>query len=729
MIDPPVIKDPVQSRSKLYQGLVADGLYTKSEAEFNEQFANPVSRKKLYEGLVLSNSYTKSPEEFDEQFFGDLKKKDSTTGLGDSGEPSAPPGPLDAAWAASQPLVKPVNPLDIPTDDLGLPRAPDVFQLTPDQKAALAAAVAPKPVDQFQQDFQTTQERGLRERLVEGKKPDTFTPIPTVGEVIDKGSEVATAFNKPFVEMVSSLPKSAAIVRKGIDELIYGNSKPIQAYDAYKFGDWIDEKAKDIGMLTLEGKGFMDSTIPAAFGSALSIMMTGGTMGGSPALGQSLIQQHGTKAAVKEFGQFLTSRPALAGGNVMGVHEFEAAKAAGATDQQAIEVWVKNNAVGTTEAWPLARALNRINEYTGGTLAQVIKAGFKGGFDESAQEAVQQYFTNKIAQGTYDPKRDISADLVESMGAGFFVGFFLPGLFRAMEAMTPEQRKATEFELGKILSQKGFGQVPFAGTAQGKTASDLSAGLEGGPIAPVGDLGKPQPNGQPQTAQVQGPPPDGGTPPVPPAGGGVSVNVPENVPAAQAPPPGQAPKTGVGEPQSEESKEIQKRMRPHVEEMVDVEDQFKTAGYDIDGEYDGEVIVTDSEGEIVMPEALPENLRELAGQYETANKKLSEFSEQDFVRVKQEVRKGRETTVEVVEAPPKRVDRTPDDITRIMNLRVPKTGSGQKINVKVIQDGKETTMELDAAVAIADFKNRAGLKRDRQGVSPMDKLIDCLRAK
>jgi len=62
-------------RKKLYQGLVDEGLYSKSYEEFENQFSNPESRRNLYSGLVDENLYSKGYEDFEVQFFSDLQKK------------------------------------------------------------------------------------------------------------------------------------------------------------------------------------------------------------------------------------------------------------------------------------------------------------------------------------------------------------------------------------------------------------------------------------------------------------------------------------------------------------------------------------------------------------------------------------------------------------------------------------------------------------------------------
>lgn len=115
---------------------------------------------------------------------------------------------------------------------------------------------------------------------------------------------------------------------------------------------------------------------------------------------------------------------------------------------------------------------------------------------------------------------------------------------------------------------------------------------------------------------------------------GVKIKEPNKPP--DGPPPSTKP---IGE--QVEPAEIQRQMKPITDQMATAEQTFEKAGFDIDGTYDGETIVTSKEtGEIVMPEELPEHLKKLAGQYEEANQKLSDFSEQDTHKALEESRKA-----------------------------------------------------------------------------------------
>lgn len=294
-------------------------------------------------------------------------------------------------------------------------------------------------------------ENKLKEGLIDGKPMSLMEHLDSFGG----------HFNKSITQMVSSFPKGGAILRKGLDELIHGDSKPVQAYDMYKLGAWIDKKALEAGITATDPRtqgDFLEETVPSAIGSAMSFIMTGGA-GASGKVGQQLltgsVKGGAVGAATKELGEMLMTKGAAASGNLMGIQEFEAAKAAGSSDEEALQVYFKNYGVGQTEVIPLSRAFDRINKFTGGKIIEVLKASTTGSIEEASQEAIQQWLTNEVARGTYDPGRAPFKDMIQSMGAGAFVGFILPGIGAAMQSMTPQQREQTKQILHDELKAYG----------------------------------------------------------------------------------------------------------------------------------------------------------------------------------------------------------------------------------------------------------------------------------
>ena len=102
---------------------------------------------------------------------------------------------------------------------------------------------------------------------------------------------------------------------------------------------------------------------------------------------------------------------------------------------------------------------------------------------------------------------------------------------------------------------------------------------------------------------------------------------------------------------------IVKRMRPITDKMVEIERQFENQGYEIDTDYDNEITVTDSDGELVEAEDLPKDLRTLAGNYEVLTAKLGEFDESARNIALKESREITEVEAEVVTPEKKQIER------------------------------------------------------------------------
>lgn len=258
------------------------------------------------------------------------------------------------------------------------------------------------------------------------------------------------AFNKAVISTISSIPKSVGILAKKLNDFTgLEEDKPVEEMATYKAGKWLDDTALELGITATDpdkADSFWQSTIPSAFGSVAGIILTGGKTSTAPALGLET-------GAIRNIGNLLKSPGAVTGGSSLGVSEFEQAKAAGLSDDEAFKVYIQNYLVGQTEILPIQKALSRLDKLSGGQLKGVAKAGIKGGIEEGVQSLVQQYLTNQIAKRSYDPKRDLFQDVLRSGAAGAFVGMFLPGIYAAMDNMTPQQKSETQKVLNDEFKQ------------------------------------------------------------------------------------------------------------------------------------------------------------------------------------------------------------------------------------------------------------------------------------
>lgn len=335
-------------------------------------------------------------------------------------------------------------------DEMGVKPAPGM---------SIPGFTIPEPQTEFERQGAIREEQALRKGLgIDG--PDPMTAMEQAGSF-------AGSFNKPVIDMISSVPKLGGIVRRYVDVALGNDPKPVQAYDMYKLGEAIDKKALDLGITYTDPRNagsFFGEGVPSGLGSVLAIMSAGGGMAAEGALAKTSVKELGLldagKLAAKDLGRMATTRPVAAGANMMGIQEFQQAKAAGATDEMALDVYFKNLPIGATEAIPMERAFGRIANFTGG-LGQVAKASTVGALEESTQEGLQQWLTNKVAAGTYDPKREPWKDLMSSMGVGAFIGFFLPMIGKVGQVvLNPQQQKETLEAINETLKEEQKANPP-----------------------------------------------------------------------------------------------------------------------------------------------------------------------------------------------------------------------------------------------------------------------------
>jgi hypothetical protein len=110
-----------------------------------------------------------------------------------------------------------------------------------------------------------------------------------------------------------------------------------------------------------------------------------------------------------------------AAGSVQG---FEDALQSGASIEDALRSSGLNAVVGTSEAIPIARILDRIDKGTGGVIRRALVNAIKGGTEEAIQESFQQILGNLIASDIveYDPERGLFIGADEGGAVGFTSG-------------------------------------------------------------------------------------------------------------------------------------------------------------------------------------------------------------------------------------------------------------------------------------------------------------------
>jgi hypothetical protein len=297
------------------------------------------------------------------------------------------------------------------------------------------------------------------------------------GLLLNVVSSLDRGFYKNFIG--NPIKGLGTLLEQGTAKLTGGSGKAPISNALIKFGDYFNKTIDELAPQDEEFKGTLTDQFGQAFGQVASLITTGavGAIGkgaGAAATAQAAVAAQAAPKAVtalsaaKGLAGELASPTAISAGLSMGQSEFDRAKEAGATDDQAFEAFYKNAAVGSIlEKIPVMQFMKRFNQASAGGLANYIKtkgvAGLTGGVEEMTTEVLQQLYANKTAQDIYNINQDLFEGVGESGGVGFGVGFLL----NAMGANA------------KLLRQQGKEQEAAMVEAQAKELEDRSG--KGGP--------------------------------------------------------------------------------------------------------------------------------------------------------------------------------------------------------------------------------------------------------
>ncbi len=171
----------------------------------------------------------------------------------------------------------------------------------------------------------------------------------------------------------------------------------------FQAGQWISDFLKEKAPTNPNERGTLTDKIASGIGSTAGFL-AGGLAGG-------------------------TSKGALAMAGVMGAgsqatNQYMDALDSGASLEDAYNAAGLGALVGSSEAVPIVRLLDRLDKGTSGGINRIIINAAKGGTEEGLQEAFQSITSNLIASDLikYDPERETFEGTGEASGIGFGIG-------------------------------------------------------------------------------------------------------------------------------------------------------------------------------------------------------------------------------------------------------------------------------------------------------------------
>jgi hypothetical protein len=319
------------------------------------------------------------------------------------------------------------------------------------------------------------------------KESGTGSSNPSDDNQIGVISSTLSKLNQHILDLPAQTLEASGIIAAQLESAATGADLDTQQGMAYKMAEkyrgWIKEIYPTNPKYEREDPLY-SHTIAGSAGDLIALVATAGT--GSQAKALNGLSEASKIYAASNLGtlakstglavkQTATNPGLLTGALQMGTSEWEQAKANGATDDQAFEVFYKNAAVGSAmESIPVMQFYKRLDTATGGGLKGAIKKtitdGAVQGLEEMTTEVGQQFYSNYTAAETYDATRKWYDGMVESGGIGFGLGFVLGAIGTSLRkkqavAQTPQEKadiqlsldfvtqKSAELENGKLTDQ------------------------------------------------------------------------------------------------------------------------------------------------------------------------------------------------------------------------------------------------------------------------------------
>jgi hypothetical protein len=286
------------------------------------------------------------------------------------------------------------------------------------------------PAEQFSLKKSTQKDLVEKSREMAVVEEETI-PIEKQGWLLNTVSALDKGFYKNFIS--NPIKGLGTLLQGATKKVLGGTGEGFISDKLIQYGDYLNKAIDELTPQDEEFKGTLTDQVSQALGQVGSIIVTGGIAGAGKGATAALVSEAPKGAvatATKALSSQLSSPTAVSAGLSMGQAEFDRAKEAGATDDQAFEAFYKNAVTGSVlETIPVMQFFKRFNNSTGGSVANYIKtkgvAGLTGGIEEMATEVMQQIYSNKTAKDIYNINQEILDGVGSSGGIGFGVGFLL----------------------------------------------------------------------------------------------------------------------------------------------------------------------------------------------------------------------------------------------------------------------------------------------------------------
>lgn len=293
--------------------------------------------------------------------------------------------------------------------------------------------------------------------VIRNYKPVKAKLSAQVGEGVRQEGGRGGALGRAYNAAIPNIAEGVSMFNRGATQAIPDVLNVIGAAEqtlggvgyASQAAEAIQQGIEQLNPVSPEFQQSTTGQVLQGVGQIVPLVATGGTSA-STQLGAQAVTRGAVAESAKALGKQLTSAQGVIAGSMVAAPEWEQAKAAGLSDEEAFKTLIKNYFVGQSEVIPIQTTLSKLNAVTGGKLLDFLKASGSGGVQEFLQEGVQTYLTNQIAKEDYDPDRDPMFQVLESAKIGGIVGLIIPSIGIAMQKAPAEVKTKMALKIAEL---------------------------------------------------------------------------------------------------------------------------------------------------------------------------------------------------------------------------------------------------------------------------------------
>ena len=263
-----------------------------------------------------------------------------------------------------------------------------------------------------------------------------------------KAGELPNALMRGFYSNISGAADAYGALTSGLGYVTQGKPYPVESTLGYQLARKYEQNVEGTFPVSQETQESLPGQVAGAVGQSSGMLLAG--------------------PAGRTLGLTGTQTTMITGSTISGGQSISKALSEGATDEQALKYSALNALFGTSEAIPMAKWVDKLDDSTGGQFSRgfigYMKEVAKEGAEEFSQEAFQTWASNFFEKIGYNPNQELTEDLLQSAKVGGTSGVLVSAVVNALGL--------------RLRRRMGSGSTPEISNAPLTSQAQAEVGLE-----------------------------------------------------------------------------------------------------------------------------------------------------------------------------------------------------------------------------------------------------------